>query len=108
MDNREALVALNMVDGVGPIRVRQLLDCFGSPAAILGAGQHQLMQAKGIGADTAQAIVAWEKNVNLAAELKRVEEFGCRIVIQEDEEYPALLREIYDPPIVLYVKGRLL
>ena len=108
MDNREALVALNMVEGVGPIRVRQLLDRFGSPAAILGANQHQLMQAKGIGADTAQAIVDWEKNVNLAAELKRVEEFGCHIVIQEDEEYPALLREIYDPPIVLYVKGRLL
>jgi len=108
MDNREALVALNMVEGVGPIRVRQLLDCFGSPAAILGANLHQLMQAKGIGADTAQAIVDWEKNVNLAAELKRVEEFGCHIVIQEDEEYPALLREIYDPPIVLYVKGRLL
>jgi len=108
MDNREALVALNIIEGVGPIRVRQLLECFGNPAAILGANQHQLMQAKGIGPDTAQAIVDWEKNIDLAAELKRIEEFGCRIVIQEDEEYPALLREIYDPPIVLYVKGRLL
>jgi DNA processing protein len=108
MDNREALVALNMVDGVGPIRVRQLLERFGDPAAILGANQQQLMQAKGIGADTAQAIVDWEKTVDLAAELRRIEDFGCRIVIQEDEEYPALLREIYDPPIVLYVKGRLL
>jgi DNA processing protein len=108
MDNREALVALNMVDGIGPIRVRQLLERFGNPAAVLGANQHQLMQAKGIGADTAQAIVNWEKTVDLAAELKRINDFGCRIVIQEDEEYPALLREIYDPPIVLYVKGGLL
>jgi DNA processing protein len=108
MDKREALVALNMVDGVGPIRVRQLLERFGDPGAILGANQHQLMQAKGIGADTAEAIVNWEKTVDLGAELKRIEDFGCRIVIQEDEEYPALLREIYDPPIVLYVKGRLL
>jgi DNA processing protein len=108
MDNREALVALNMVEGVGPVRVRQLLERFGNPAAILGASQQQLMQARGIGPDTAQAIAEWEKHVDLAAELKRIADFGCRIVIQEDEEYPPLLREIYDPPIVLYVKGKLL
>lgn len=50
---------------------------------------------------------AGKKSVNLAAELKRVSDFGCSIVVQSDSEYPPLLREIYDPPIVLYVKGRL-
>src|SRR6185295_6328559 len=35
-------------------------------------------------------------------------EFGCQVVIQEDREYPELLRQIYDPPVVLYVKGHLL
>ena len=50
----------------------------------------------------------WEKTINLDAELKRIAEFGCRVVAQQDEEYPALLRQIYDPPPVLYVKGRML
>src|SRR5438876_2754079 len=108
MDSREALVALNLVEHVGPIRVRQLLEHFGDAPSILGASKQQLLQARNIGEETAEAIASWEKNVDLAAELKRVAEFGCRIVTQADPEYPELLRQIYDPPVVLYVKGELL
>lgn len=108
MDSREALVALNLIEHVGPVRVRQLLEHFGEAPAILGASRHQLLQVRGIGEETADAIAGWEKNINLGAELKRIEDFGCRIVTQEDAEYPELLRQIYDPPVVLYVKGQLL
>jgi len=108
MDSREALVALNMLDGIGPVRVRQLLATFGDAASILKARRNQLLMVHGIGEDTAETIVSWEKNVDLAAELKRVAEFGCAVVIQDDPEYPELLKQIYDPPIVLYVKGKLL
>ena len=65
------------------------------------------MFVRGIGEDTAEAIANWEKNVDLAAELKRCEEFGCHVVTQDDAEYPEMLRQIYDPPLVLYVKGTL-
>jgi DNA processing protein len=51
--------------------------------------------------------VGWEKSVDLAAEMKRITDSGCEIVIQSDAHYPELLREIYDPPTVLYVKGKL-
>jgi DNA processing protein len=108
MDAREALVALNLVDGVGPVRVRQLLEHFGEAPAILGASRQQLLKVRGIGDDTADAICNWEKAINLGSELKRISEFGCRVVIQSDPEYPELLKQIYDPPIVLYVKGELL
>ena len=107
MDSREALVALNLIEGVGPVRVRQLLEHFGEAPAILRATRQQLSQVRGIGEDTADAIAQWEKNVDLAAELKRIADFGCRILTQADEEYPVSLREIYDPPIVLYLKGAL-
>jgi len=40
--------------------------------------------------------------------VKRINDFGCRIVTQADPEYPELLRQIYDPAFVLYVKGELL
>ena len=108
MDSREALVALNLIDGVGPVRVRQLMGHFGEAPAILAAPRQQLLQVHGIGEETADAIAHWEKTIDLTGELKRIDEFGCRIVIQQDPEYPELLREIYDPPIVLYVKGALL
>jgi DNA processing protein len=108
MDSREAFIALNMIEGVGPVRVRQLLDHFGEAPAILGASAGQLEQVYGIGPDIADAIANWQKTVDLADELKRIDQFGCKVVIQSDENYPALLKQIYDPPIVLYVKGNLL
>ena len=107
MTNSEALVALNLIEHVGPVRVRQLLQYFASPVSILEASRAQLMQVHGIGPDVAEAIATWESTIDLAGELKRIREFGCHIVTQEDENYPDLLREIYDPPTVLYVKGQL-
>lgn len=107
MDSREAHVALNLIEGVGPVRARQLLEHFGDAPTILQASKSQLLQVRGIGDDTADAISNWEKSVDLTGELKRVSDFGARIVVQSDEEYPPSLKEIYDPPLVLYVKGAL-
>lgn len=107
MESRDALVALNMIEHVGPVRVRQLLDHFGDASAILRASKSQLLQVRGIGDETAEAIANWEKSIDLTSELKRIQEFGCHILTQTDEGYPESLKQIYDPPIVLYVKGRL-
>jgi DNA processing protein len=107
MDSREAFVALNLIEHVGPVRVRQLLEHFGEAPAILSASKQQLLHVRGIGADTAEAIARWEATVDLAGEMKRIADFGCHVLIQSDPDYPAMLREIYDPPIVLYVKGTL-
>jgi DNA processing protein len=107
MDSREALVALNMIEHVGPVRARLLLDHFGDAPKILAASKSALLRVRNIGEETAAAIAGWEKSVDLAGELKRILEFGCHVLISSDENYPASLREIYDPPLVLYVKGDL-
>jgi DNA processing protein len=107
MESREALVALNMIEHVGPVRVRQLLEHFGDAPAVLHASKLRLLQVRGIGEETAEAIANWEKSVDLDGELKRIQDSGCHILTQTDDGYPELLRQIYDPPIVLYVKGRL-
>ena len=101
-------MVLNLLEGIGPIRTRQLLEFFGEATKVLQAPHPALRRVKGIGDDLASTIRQWETTTDLAGELKRVEEFGARLVFQEDDEYPELLREIYDPPIVLYAKGRLL
>ena len=56
MDSREALVALNMIEHVGPVRVRQLLERFGDAVSILKASKQQLLQARNVGEETAEAL----------------------------------------------------
>ena len=107
MDSREALIALNLIEHVGPVRARLLLEHFGDAPKILAASKSALLRVRNIGDETAEAIANWEKSVDLAGELKRISDFGCHVLISSDENYPALLREIYDPPLVLYVKGEL-
>jgi DNA processing protein len=96
-----------MVDHVGPVRLRRLLEHFGDAPAVLAASKAELLRVAGIGEETAEAIAGWENTVDLAGELRRIREFGCRVLVQADDEYPELLRQLYDPPIVLYVKGAL-
>jgi DNA processing protein len=107
MDSREALIALNLIEHVGPVRARLLLEHFGDAPKVLQASKSELLRVRNIGDETAGAITSWEKTIDLAGELKRIQEFGCHVLIQSDEEYPELLRHIYDPPLVLYVKGAL-
>jgi len=107
MDSREALIALNMIEGVGPVRARSLVQHFGDAPKILAASRSELLRVRTIGEDTAEKIANWESSVDLAGELKRIADFGCRVLISTDEHYPPSLREIYDPPLVLYCKGEL-
>jgi DNA processing protein len=109
MEPIEALVALNLISGVGPIRTRHLLDHFGGdPVAVLGASQTELDRVPGIGEQIAAGIARWESEADLAGEMRRIQESGVTVLGFTDPEYPALLKQIYDPPPVLYVKGRLI
>jgi DNA processing protein len=107
MTDTEAHIALNMVPKLGPVRLRKLLDVFETPQRVLSASAAELQEVDGIGAQAAHSIASWEKHVDLAGELKRIEVFGARVLIPTDEEYPEALRTIHDPPVALYVWGRL-
>jgi DNA processing protein len=101
----EACIALNMIPGVGPVRLRALMASLGNPAVILSAGRGALASVDGVGRETAAAIADWEQTVDLAAELKRIADFGAKVITWESPEYPASLRTIDNPPFVLYVWG---
>jgi DNA processing protein len=107
MNATEACIALNMLPTVGPVRLRKLLEVFHEPQQVLAAKRDQLRKVEGIGHDVADQISSWESIVDLAAELKRIREFGAAVITQESPSYPKPLREIHAPPIVLYVWGEL-
>lgn len=108
MTDAEAYIALNMVPKIGPIRVRRLLNALGSPSAVLAATRDQLLGVQGIGPDAAESIRSWESHVDLAGELHLVRDFGAKVLTLASPDYPALLREIHDPPTVLYMLGDIL
>jgi DNA processing protein len=105
MTPTEACVALNMVPNLGPVRLRKLVQCFGSPEAVLQARKADLRSVDGIGPEIADAIGDWEKHLDLDPELERVATFGATLLTQASPEYPRALLELHNPPIVLYVWG---
>jgi DNA processing protein len=107
MTQTEAFIALNMLPRVGPVRVRKLLEVFGSPEQILEARPADLRNVQGIGSEVADSILSWRSHAKVEEEVECVHSFGARVITQADPAYPTLLREIHDPPIVLYVWGKL-
>ena len=106
-DERRALVALSLAAGVGPGRVRALLAAFGSARAVLDAPAGRLVRTDGVGRKTAEAIRALDADAEVDRQFERAAAVGARLVALADDEYPARLREIYDPPPFLWVRGRL-
>jgi DNA processing protein len=107
MNSTEACIALNMLPTIGPVRLRKLLEVFEKPERVLSARRTDVRAVEGIGNEVADQISKWESIVDLAAELKRIREFGATVITQESLSYPKQLREIHAPPIVLYVWGEL-
>ena len=107
MTEREAYIALNMTDLVGPVRVRALIAAFGSPQAVFAADRAQLLGVKGIGEDVAESILNQRDSLDPAAEEEKARALGARIVTPVDAEYPEPLSKIYDPPLALYIRGTL-
>ena len=97
-------IALNMTPGVGPRVATKLLERFGSPDAVFHARRAELESLR-IKPDTIESIIKREFDERASGELERVKAFGGDILILDDGSYPGLLREIADPPMVLYVRG---
>lgn len=107
MNSKDAFLALNLLPRIGPIRVRRLLETFFEPQKILEASVKDLGEVPGIGPEMARQIHEWETHIDLPEEQRRMEAHGIRAITLDDDEYPPALREIHDPPFLLYIKGGL-
>ena len=107
ISDRDACIILNMISGIGYARYKALVRRFGCPAAVLRATAAEIAEVKGFGSNLANAVANWQQEINYTAELDLVNRAGARIYTVEDSDYPEALRQIVDPPLVLYVRGEL-
>jgi len=103
----EDRIRLNMIRGIGPILQRRLLDHFGAVREVFRASPAHLAAVRGIGSRTAEAITRSRGEIDLSHELELIREFGVMVVPLESERYPRNLKEIDNPPLILYVQGTL-
>jgi len=97
-------VELNMTPGIGPRAAAKLLERFGSAEAVYKTTRAELEQLR-LPPESVDTIIARDLLPRAEAEINAVKELGGDILLLDDGIYPSSLREIYDPPIVLYVKG---
>ena len=97
-------LALALTPGLGARMAGKLLQQFGSPDAIFSASLTAL-EGERLPAAVAQAIHSRRPLSDAARELAQAQTLGCRLLTWDEPEYPARLREIYDPPTLFYVRG---
>lgn len=106
LSRRQAFMVLNGLPGMGPITLNRLLELFDNdPIAVLNAPAARLQEAKRVGGKVADAIRAWREHFPLEKEEAKLAQAGAAFVNSQDDDYPASLREIHDPPIGLYFRG---
>lgn len=98
-------VALHLMDNLGAQRIRLLLQAVEHPQLIFRLERHELESIRGIGPKTADEVLGFNEWDEVDRILKKTEQSGAQIMTYWDDDYPDLLREIYDPPLMLWIKG---
>lgn len=104
-DTLAAELRLCMVSGVGPRIRKTLLERFGSAANIFKAAPSELREVDGVGPKLVRAITAAEREIDVAKEIAYCRENQITLLLESATEYPRILKEIHDPPGVLFVRG---
>ncbi|MDP0492339.1 MAG: DNA-processing protein DprA [Verrucomicrobiota bacterium JB023] len=103
----QALLTLNALPKVGPIRIRRLIQQFGSPEAVLKQSTTALLSVHGVGPEIAEIIRSHGSIFDPDKELAACEQLGITLLTPESELWPRGLDEVDGGPVLLYVKGEL-
>lgn len=98
-------LTLRFIPGLGHVACKNLIGRFGTPAAVFRAGLKELLEIEGIREETAERIIRRQCSTDPARVMEAVAREGARIVPFTDPNYPPALREIHDPPVLLFAKG---
>ena len=99
-------LAFQSILGVGPVLIKRLMETYGSLPKVLELDHQTLINFEGIGPTLAQAILSCRIDEKVKREYEKIEKCGIDIICLTDARYPSLLKEIYDPPPLLYFRGK--
>ncbi|NOX25480.1 MAG: DNA-protecting protein DprA [Deltaproteobacteria bacterium] len=105
MDSTRDWLTLHLVPGLGAMGCRTLIEMFGGPAKVLAADSKALAQAPGIHRKVIELITARPPYREAEVEQERTREYGVDVISWDNPAYPEALRTIYNPPMLLFVKG---
>jgi DNA processing protein len=97
---------LSLIPSIGPLRASMLLKAFAEPGRILSASLKEI--AAVLGGSLAEDIERQRKQVDLDRQLRLIEKYRVEVITQDDPAYPLNLKNIFDPPLVLFLRGKLL
>lgn len=106
LNTKKYWIALSMVPGVGAITYRKLLNVFTTPEQVFSASYHDLIRIPGISDKLARAILHFGFPDQVKRALEEIDKYRVHVITSEDEAYPPSLTTIFDPPPLLYLKGR--
>jgi DNA processing protein len=106
MNRLEALIGLNLSGGIGSIRLKRLLDYFGRPEDVFKSPVDKLSAVCGISLNLARKIYSVDARA-IEREIILAKKNNFKILTLEDSEYPLNLKNTFDPPFLLYVKGEI-
>ena len=100
-------VGFSLVPGIGRVRFTQLENYFGNLENAWQAPPAELKHA-GLDSNPIRAITSWRAKISLEAEMEKLDRYGIKVLTRHDANFPARLKEIYDCPPLLYIRGSLL
>ncbi len=106
-DELKNLMILNNIPLIGPVRIKRLLDFFGSASNVLSASIEDLVQVEGINLSIAKSILSYKNKFNPYKEIETLKNNDVNLIPYYDQNYPEALKYLTDPPILLYVKGEI-
>lgn len=101
----KSILALSLIPGLGAKRIKQLIQQFPDVTRIFSLSRAELRSVEGIGEASALSILSFDNWAEVEAILKRTQVLKANILTIADRKYPSLLKQIYDPPPVLWYKG---
>lgn len=111
MNDFKYLYCLTKVEGLGSVRIKRLVEKFDYPEDVFGASVKGLSLIENISEKTAESILRSadkfpELEKEYSALIEKANDLNVRVIVITDPDYPELLKRIYDPPVILYVKGK--
>jgi len=107
IDSYKSWIVLSKIPRLGPKRCRELVEHFGSPQKVLSASIEDLLKIPQIGREMALSIAKAQDVINVERDLEWMEKFGVSLISFQDPLYPPNLKMIFNPPSLLYVRGKL-